>query len=84
MMKVVLSLLSNHEKQTGGTKSLTRMRKQAAWNTRVLEEILFSAFGAKNKTGERQKEIPTSKYVCPAIRAINLDNCAGKTQNKCT
>lgn len=50
MMKVVLSLLRNHKKKSGGTKSLARMRKQAAWNTRVLEEILFSAFGAKNET----------------------------------
>lgn len=54
MMKVVLSLLRNHKKKSGGTKSLARMRKQAAWNTRVLEEILFSAFGAKNETAESQ------------------------------
>ena len=54
MMKVVLSLLRNHKKKTGGTKSLARMRKQAAWNTGVLEEILFSAFGAKNETEESQ------------------------------
>lgn len=26
----------------------------AAWNTRVLEEILFSAFGTKNETEESQ------------------------------
>ncbi|MBR2125192.1 MAG: ISAs1 family transposase [Akkermansia sp.] len=30
MMKVVLSLLRNHKKKSGGTKSLARMRKQAA------------------------------------------------------
>ena len=54
MMKVVLSLLRNHKTKSGGTKSLARMRKQAAWNTRVLEEIRYSAFGAKNETEESQ------------------------------
>lgn len=54
MMKVVLSLLRYHKKKAGRIKSLARMRKQAVWNTGVPEEILFSAFDAKNETGERQ------------------------------
>lgn len=54
MMKVVLSLLRHHKKKTGGTKSLARMRKQAAWNTSVLEEILFSALESKNGAEESQ------------------------------
>ena len=48
---VVESLRYNKKKQTGGTKLLARMRKQAAWNTRVLEEILFRAFGGKKRDG---------------------------------
>lgn len=44
LMKVVLNLLRSHKKKTRGSKSLTRMRKQAAWNTEVLEEILFHVF----------------------------------------
>lgn len=54
MMKVVLSLLRYHKKKTGGTRSLARMRKQAAWNTGVLAEILFRAFDAKNDAVESQ------------------------------
>ena len=54
MMKVVLSLLRHHKKKTGGTKSLARMRKQAAWNTSVLEEILFNALESKNGAEESQ------------------------------
>lgn len=44
LMKVVLNLLRSHKKKTRGSKSLARMRKQAAWNTEVLEEILFHVF----------------------------------------
>lgn len=54
MMKVVLSLLRNHKKNTGGKKSLARMRKQAAWNVKVLEEILFSAFTPRQAEDESQ------------------------------
>lgn len=44
LIKVVMSLLKNHKKKTGGTKSMARMRKQAAWNTEALEVILFQVF----------------------------------------
>ena len=44
LMKVVLNLLRSHKKKTRDSKSLARMRKQAAWNTEVLEEILFHVF----------------------------------------
>ena len=56
MTKVVLSLLRNHKKKTEGTKSLARMRKQAAWKTGVLEEILFSTFETKTKQKKVNKK----------------------------
>lgn len=44
LIEVVMSLLRNHKKKTGGAKSMARMRKQAAWDTNALEEILFDVF----------------------------------------
>lgn len=44
LIKVVMSILRNHMKKIGGSKSMARMRKQAAWNTDALEEILFQVF----------------------------------------
>lgn len=44
LIKVVMSLIRNHTKKTRGSKSMARMRKQAAWDTDTLEEILFQVF----------------------------------------
>lgn len=55
LMKVVLAILRHYKKNTGGTKSLARMRKQAAWNTAVLEEILFTAFATEEAKAESQQ-----------------------------
>lgn len=54
MMKVSLGLLRCHKKRAGEKKPLARMRKQAAWNVGVPEEIIFGAFAPKNETEENQ------------------------------
>ena len=61
MMKVVLSLLHNHKKTSGGTKSLARMRKQAAWN-RIHEYWRKSSLVHSAQKTKQRKVNKKSRY----------------------
>lgn len=49
LRKVIMGLLLKHMKKTGESKSFARMRKQDAWNTKVLEEYLFQVFSLEKE-----------------------------------